>query len=224
MPTSAADPNNVPPPAPGPPERRLPVPYAALFYAIPAAIAWAWLGRGRSRALWAPPDWAADLARGVAAGLAIAGLALLAGRRFRWARRLEAEFGSILGAQKGWEIVVLALLSGFAEEYFFRGALQEKFGIWIPAAVFALLHWPLNRAFLPWPFLAGAIGLGLGGLRIWTDSLLAPAAAHAVVNLVNLARITRRFSDGDAARAEACVRTGKGPRDQRGTGRLPGLE
>jgi len=178
-----------------PPERRISVAWAALFYAVPAATAWAWLRwskPGRSGELWAPPDWAADLAAGLGAGLAIAGLTFLAGRLFPWARRLEEEFGAVVGDQKPWEIAALALLSGGAEEYFFRGALQEKFGIWIAAAVFAVVHWPFSRAFLPWPFMAGLIGLALGGLRSWTDSLVAPAAAHAAVNLLNLWRIARR--------------------------------
>jgi hypothetical protein len=181
-------------------ERRLPAFYAAFFYAFPAAVAWVWLHfakPGRSLALWAPADWPADLALGVAAGLAILAVTWIFGRCFAWTRRLEAEFGWILGAQKKWEIAWIALLSGCAEEYLFRGALQEKFGIWVATAVFAIVHWPLNRNFLPWPFIAGAVGLGLGGLAIWTDSLVAPAAAHVVANFVNLRRITGRFRGWD---------------------------
>jgi membrane protease YdiL (CAAX protease family) len=129
---------------------------------------------------------------GAAAGLGIAALSAAAGRSFRWARGLEDEFRAILGDSKGWEIAVLAFISGMAEEYLFRGALQENFGIWIAAAVFAVLHWPVSRAFFPWPIAAGAIGLALGGLRLWTNSLVAPAAAHGVINLINLWRLTRR--------------------------------
>jgi membrane protease YdiL (CAAX protease family) len=181
-------------------ERRLPAFYAAFFYAFPAAVAWIWLHfqkPGRTRELWFPADWPLDLAAGLGAGLAVAGLTWLCSRRFRWARRLEAEFGWIIGAQKGWEILWIALLSGVAEEYLFRGALQEKFGLLPATIVFALVHWPVNVNFLPWPFVAGLIGLGFGGLAIATDSLLAPAAAHVVVNAINLRRITRRFACWD---------------------------
>ncbi len=205
------EPDAVPfPAAPGPGEdRRLPPLYATLFYAIPAALAWAWLRwarPGRSRELWAPSDWPADLAAGAAAGLAIVALCWVAGRHFLWTRRLEAEFGRFLGEQGKGEIAWLALVSGCAEEYFFRGAMQEQFGIWIAAAVFAAVHWPIHRGLLPWPFLAGAIGLALGGLREWTDSLVAPAAAHVLINGINLLRITRRFAAWDEAEAEAYVK------------------
>jgi hypothetical protein len=64
---------------------------------------------------------------------------------------------------------------GLREEYLFRGALQQKFGIWVATIVFAVIHWPLNPNFFPWPFVAGLIGLGLGGLALWTQSLVAPA-------------------------------------------------
>ena len=193
-------------------ERRLPPFYATFFYAFPAAVSWIWLYFQRpnlSADLWMPATWARDLAIGLAAGLAVVGVSLLFSRLFAWTRRLEAEFGWILGAQKGWEIVWIALLSGCAEEYLFRGALQQKFGIWVAAAVFAVIHWPLNPNFLPWPFVAAVIGLGLGGLAAATGSLVAPAAAHVVINLINLRRITRRFAAWDETRANAYVDTGK---------------
>jgi len=139
----------------------------------------------------------------------VVGASILLGKRFAWTRRLEAEFGWILGAQKTWEVVWIALLSGCAEEYLFRGALQVKFGIWVATAVFAVIHWPLNPNFLPWPFVAAVIGLGLGGLAQWTGSLVAPAAAHVVINLINLRRITRRFGVWDEERANRYVDTGK---------------
>ncbi len=193
-------------------ERRLPAFYAAFFYAFPAAVSWIWLHflkPGRVRELWVPKDWPADLAVGLACGAGLAGLTILCSRCFKWTRRLEAEFGWIVGAQKGWEIVWIALLSGFAEEFLFRGALQEKFGIVAATIVFGVIHWPLNANFLPWPFVAGLVGLGLGLLAQATDSLLAPAAAHALVNAVNLRRMTRRFRNWDEETVNRYVDTGK---------------
>lgn len=193
-------------------ERRLPVFYAAFFYAFPAAVAWIWLEAakpGRVRALWATPDWAADLAIGVAVGLAGAGLAAGLVRAFGWARRLESEFGWILGGQRLAGIAWIALLSGVAEEFLFRGALQEKFGLWIAAAVFAVIHWPVNPNFKAWPYTAAVAGLLFGVLQIWTDSLLAPAAAHAVFNFVSLLRITRRYRAWDGEAVDRWLDTGK---------------
>ncbi|MCZ6691168.1 MAG: CPBP family glutamic-type intramembrane protease [Planctomycetota bacterium] len=193
-------------------ERRLPPFYALFFYAFAAVLAWILLyhnNPGRSLELWAPPNWASCLGIGIAAGAILVGLSILVVKRFAWARALEAEFGWILGAQRGWEIAWVALLSGCAEEYLFRGALQEVWGVWLAAAVFALIHWPVNRNFLPWPFVAGVIGLGLGGLVLWTGSLLAPVTAHVIVNGVNLWRMTRRYRTWDEARVNAFVETGK---------------
>ena len=192
-------------------ERRLPVFYASFFYAFPAAVAWIWLEAakpGRTLALWATSDWPVDLAIGVAAGLAGGLLSVVLVKAFGWARRLESEFGWILGGQRVWEIAWIALLSGCAEEFLFRGALQEKFGIWIATAVFAVIHWPVNPNFRAWPFLAGVAGLGFGGLQIWTDSLVAPAAAHVVVNFINLLRITKRYRAWDEERVGRWLETG----------------
>jgi membrane protease YdiL (CAAX protease family) len=193
-------------------ERRLPPFYAAFFYAFPVAVAWIWLHfqkPGRTRALWLPDDWPMDLIAGLGAGVGLVLLTLLFSRGFAWTRRLEAEFGWIVGRQKPFEIVWIALLSGVAEEYLFRGALQEKFGVGPATIVFAVIHWPLNVNFLPWPFLAGAIGLGFSCLQIATDSLLAPAAAHALLNGVNLWRLTRRFRDWDEEAVNRYVDAGR---------------
>jgi membrane protease YdiL (CAAX protease family) len=193
-------------------ERRLPPFYAAFFYAFPAAVAWIWLyfqKPGLSAALWMPAKWYLFLPIGIGAGLAVVGASVLFGKCFAWTRRLEAEFGWILGAQKFWEIAWIALLSGCAEEYLFRGALQQKFGLIAASVVFAVIHWPLNANFLPWPFVAGVVGLGLGVLAQQTESLVAPAAAHVVINFVNLRRITRRFAVWDEERANRYVDTGR---------------
>lgn len=193
-------------------ERRLPPFYAAFFYAFPIAIAWVWLYHfdpKRSLAIWAPADWPRCLAIGVGAGLALVTVTALFSRWFAWTRRLEAEFGWMLGRQKAWEIVWIALLSGAAEEYLFRGALQAKAGIWLTAVVFGAIHWPLNRNFWMWPIFSGVIGLGLGGLAVATGSIVAPVAAHVVVNFVNLRRICARFRDWDEERVNRYVDTGK---------------
>jgi membrane protease YdiL (CAAX protease family) len=193
-------------------ERRLPAFYAAFFYAFPAAVAWVWLEAskpGRSLALWLTADWALDLACGAAFAVVVIFLTWVCTKRFAWARALEAEFGWILGAQRSWEIVWIALLSGAAEEYLFRGALQERFGLWVATAVFAVIHWPVNRNFLAWPFLAALVGLGLGLLKEGTDSLLAPALAHALINLVNLRRIVSRFRGWDEDAVNRYMETGR---------------
>lgn len=84
------------------------------------------------------------------------------------------------------EIVALALLSGFAEELFFRGAVQGAWG-WFPATVlFTLLHTGPGSTYKAWTAFAGVAGLALAGLMLWRGNLLAPILAHVVVNAVNL--------------------------------------
>jgi membrane protease YdiL (CAAX protease family) len=158
--------------------------------------------------LWATSDWPLDLAIGAGAGLLGAVLSVALVRLFGWARKLESEFGWILGGQRLGGIVWIALLSGCAEEFLFRGALQEKFGIWAATAVFAIIHWPVNPNFRAWPFLAAAAGLGFAGLKEWTDSLVAPAAAHVLLNFINLLRITKRYRAWDEERVGRWLESG----------------
>jgi membrane protease YdiL (CAAX protease family) len=90
------------------------------------------------------------------------------------------------------EVVALALLSGFAEELFFRGAVQGSWG-WLPATVlFALLHTGPGPAFRLWTLFAAVAGLVLGALMIWRGNLLAPVVAHGLLNGINLGRLVRR--------------------------------
>jgi len=60
--------------------------------------------------------------------------------------------------------------------------LQHEVGIVAASAVFGLLH-PLGLAYVVW---AAGVGAGLGALFLATGSLLAPAAAHGVYNLLAL--------------------------------------
>ena len=86
-----------------------------------------------------------------------------------------------------WALVTVLVAS--AEEAILRGVLFDRIaragGIPLALAVttvaFALLHVPLyGWHVVP---LDLAVGLGLGGLRVATRSIAAPAAAHAVADL-----------------------------------------
>jgi membrane protease YdiL (CAAX protease family) len=133
-----------------------------------------------------------DIPLGIAAGLTLLGLWALGLRLFAPARELEGLLAHLLGTLTGSEALALALLSGFAEELFFRGAVQGAIG-WLPATVlFALLHGGPGRSFRLWTLFAGLAGALFGGLVLWRGSLCAAIVAHMVVNGVNLVRITRQ--------------------------------
>jgi membrane protease YdiL (CAAX protease family) len=94
---------------------------------------------------------------------------------------------------RAWEIALLALMSGFAEELFFRGALAGQFGALMATLAFAIFHWPINERYALWPVFALVAGAVFQVLMQRTGSLWAPIAAHVVVNAVNLARIRIKY-------------------------------
>lgn len=81
------------------------------------------------------------------------------------------------------DVVVIALLSGFCEEVFFRGALQLDFNLWISAGIFGMFHMPTFR-YLLYGLWAAAAGILFGIVMDTTHSLWAPITAHALNNLV----------------------------------------
>ena len=107
-------------------------------------------------------------------------------------QRLSAQaVRQILGPMDRSEVVALALLSGFAEEVFFRGALQGAWG-WVPATILcAALHTGPGPTFRVWTLFAGIAGLAFAWLTIWRGNLLPAIVAHMLVNGVNRARISR---------------------------------
>lgn len=139
--------------------------------------------------------WWIDLAAGVGAAAGLL-LAWEAGRRsLRLARELEAQLGRVLGTIDPQEALALALLSGFAEELFFRGAVQGAFPAhgWLWAALlFSLLHTGPGRPYRLWTLFAFLAGLVFGLLTAWSGNLLAAITAHALVNAVNLRRLARQ--------------------------------
>jgi membrane protease YdiL (CAAX protease family) len=190
-----------PPPGKGPqarpPGQLLRV--AAIFYGVLllAALLWrSWIG-GASLLYLTPEAAAAGLSplRNLGAGIGV-GLALVAASRF-WTRHsaaaaeLSASLSSLLGPLSNTSVLLLAGLSGLAEEAFFRGALQPRVGLVAASLLFGLAHFVPRRGLAVWAPAAVVAGLVLGGLMEWTGNLVAPVVAHAVVNALNLRWLTR---------------------------------
>src|SRR5262249_53221994 len=139
--------------------------------------------------------WWIDLGVGLAAGLLLLGAWRGAERTFPLAKELEARLGEALGPITPAEAIALALLSGFAEELFFRGAVQGALG-WAAATIlFGLLHSGPGKAFRLWTLFAVIAGALFGG------NLLGPVTGHFLVNAVNLRRLARdsvRLPRGEA--------------------------
>jgi len=142
--------------------------------------------------------WWIDLLLGIGSGLLLLGLWWGAEKVFPLARQLETQLAGVLGPLSASEAFSLAVLSGFAEELFFRGAVQGQWG-WLPATVlFAVLHTGPGRAFHVWTLFAVLAGGLFGGLMDWRGNLLAPVVGHFLVNGVNLRRLASLA--GDSAR------------------------
>lgn len=172
---------------------------AWIFYLVLAVAGVVWLGLANDRpALEVFLDPAAvllDLALGVGcAGLMVGGWRLLR-RTMSAMRRLEELMRPWFTSLDGSEIFALALLSGFAEELFFRGAMQSSLG-WIWATlIFTLLHSGPGRVYLVWTAFAGVAGLVFAALTLWRENILAAMVAHFLVNWINLSGLVKESGE-----------------------------
>ena len=166
---------------------------AWMFYLGLALAGGLWIGLRRGpiplRLFVDPSRWWLDIAVGAAAGLALLGCWEALRHLLPAARGLEELLGELLGGITAPQALGLAALSGFAEELFFRGAVQGAVG-WLAASLlFALLHSGPGRALRLWTLFALCAGLLFGALMLWRGNLLAPVLAHFLVNAVNLYRL-----------------------------------
>ncbi len=185
--------------APRAPVRPPLVRLAVGFYGLLLLAAFVWVALDGRSLPWLSPGatGGADSPwRGLGAGLLAAAIVVLASRQLSERTRLGAQLARLLGdalgpltlAQCWW----LALVSGIAEEAFFRGALQPQVGLVAASLLFGAAHFVPRRELLPWAFFAVAAGFLLGWLFDATGSLIAPIVAHAGINGVNLRLLTRQ--------------------------------
>ena len=131
-----------------------------------------------------------SIAAGLAAGAMIVGALWLArtlpplSRLERWQRAVVADWTAT-------DAVMVAGLSGLAEEALLRALLQPIIGLLPAAALFAVLHLVPDRRLWIWPVFALACGVVLGGV-FDRFGYPAAAAAHVAINLVALLRLRGR--------------------------------
>ena len=165
------------------------------FYLLLALTAVVWIGWRGDLGLELFADggsWRRDLIAGLAAGSALLAIWALARRTLAAAQRVETHIAALLGDIESDEIFALAVISGVAEELFFRGAVQGSWGWLWATALFAVLHSGPGRSFRVWTLFALIAGLLFAALTVWSGNLLAAIVAHAVVNGVNLRRVAGR--------------------------------
>lgn len=169
---------------------------AWIFYLLLAIAGGAWVASREGtipRALFFDARlWWLDVGLGVGAAGLLLGLWEVGRRILPGAGLLEDSLGRLMQGVDFGQVVALALLSGFAEELFFRGGVQLSWGLLPASLLFALLHTGPGAGFRLWTLFAGIAGLLLGGLLLWRGNLLAPMLAHFLVNAINLRRLARR--------------------------------
>ena len=160
------------------------------FYLVLAIVGVVWLGLAEGSFtldLFLDPERVAtDLALGVGCAAVLAGGWHALRRFFAPMRELEAIMRRWFGELDSSKVFVLALISGFAEELFFRGALQSSIG-WVWATlIFTLLHSGPGRIFRIWTLFALIAGLCFAALAHYRGNILAATVAHVLVNWINL--------------------------------------
>ena len=103
-------------------------------------------------------------------------------------RRLKDGYEEITGIAANITIpgaLLIAAISGFSEEIFFRGILQQQFGIIIASVVFGLLHIGSART-VNYGIYAITGGFYFGLLYLVSGNLLVPIIAHILNNFMAL--------------------------------------
>lgn len=182
---------------------------SALFYSVVAVVAALW------RVTWAGEplffvdaaaqergvDWPRDLLLGLAAGVLVIVVSYLFTRFTAAGELLARRLASALGPLALWQTTFLALVSGFAEEAFFRGAVQPRTGLVVASILFGFAHFVPRREFYLWTVFSILAGFLLGGLFTHTGNLVAPIVAHTLVNAVNLPVLVRQYRNTEKRRS-----------------------
>ncbi len=164
----------------------------AIFYCLMFAVACFWLRVLESEDIFLMglrDGLPLGLAVGVAAAAFVVAASHIGHKRFQWARALEDEFRGILGKRGGAEVLALALFSGVAEEAFFRGAMQEAWGLVPTSLIFGGIHFVPRWVYLPWTLFAIVVGFLMGWIYVATGNIYAPISAHVLINALNLWKI-----------------------------------
>lgn len=81
-----------------------------------------------------------------------------------------------------WDICLISVIAGFAEEILFRGVIQAKLGIVIASIIFGLLHF-ITYAYC---IIAIIMGFYLGFIFHYYDNLLIPIQIHFLYDFAAL--------------------------------------
>lgn len=167
---------------------------AWVFYLVLASAGVVWIGWSQGSIplslFLSTETWLSDAMLGLVSGLGLVALWDL-GKSFVGAmRELEKEFAAQIGSLDPSEAIALALISGFSEELFFRGAVQTSWGWFWAAMTFTFMHLGAGKIFRWWTLFAFVSAVVFGSLTFFRGNILPAVIAHCVVNGINLRRLT----------------------------------
>jgi len=148
------------------------------------SMIWDWLSRGHPFYAWIESSSIgfAGLIGATAIIAAYLAFSFIMNKIFRWARQLENLFAQLLTPISYFQIAVISLLSGFMEEWFFRGVLLAHFGPIISSLVFGLCHLIPERGLWVWSLWSFLAGIAFALILQITGSLWLCAMVHAGIN------------------------------------------
>ncbi len=163
------------------------VKFAALFYGSLAVVAALWCGlRGFDVRLLGESPAASVLLGLLTAGCTVS-LGLLAYRFLPALREISEELAPrLVDGADSTSLVLISIFSGVGEEAFFRGALQQEFGLVVASLLFGVAHIGPDRRYLVWTAWAVLAGFVFGFLYDVSGGLLAPILAHTAHNSATL--------------------------------------
>jgi membrane protease YdiL (CAAX protease family) len=94
-------------------------------------------------------------------------------------KTMITELKEVFSDLRFFDIVLISMLAGFAEEVLFRGVVQARFGIVTASVLFGLVHC-VTPSYI---FVAVLMGFYLGGFFSLFDSLLVPVQLHFFYDL-----------------------------------------
>ena len=144
------------------------------------------------------------LGLGLGVGFVVSAASVCFAVRTSAGRRLTLLMGEVLRGLRWWGVLALSLSAGLAEEALFRGTLWSLMGScwdqWAAlvgtSVLFGAAHGLFRGRFATWSVFALITGFLLGGLRMVSGGLLAPALAHAFINVVNIPVVIRLSGRG----------------------------
>lgn len=161
--------------------------FAALFYGCLAIVAAVWCGlRGFDVSLLGESPAVSLLLAALTAACTVS-LGMLAYRLLPVLRKISEELAPrLVDGADPTSLVLVSIFSGVGEEAFFRGAVQQEFGLVAASVLFGLAHVGPDRRYLVWTAWAVFAGFVFGVLFEVSGGLLAPILAHSAHNAATL--------------------------------------